>query len=90
MKQLICTICGGEVALEGDMLLCQYCGAKYAAETPAKPEPMKPAFVQSNIDLTDDVAVLLRKCKTDPRNARKYANLVLDIDPDNTEALSYL
>ena len=26
----------------------------------------------------------------DPARARKYANLILDIDPDNPEALKYL
>ena len=46
--------------------------------------------VQSSIALDDDVARLLEKCRTDPRNARKYANLVLDIDPHNREALKYL
>lgn len=74
---------------EGENLLCLYCGAKFAAE-PTKSEFVKPTAVQSNIDLSDDVERLLQKCRTDRKNARKYANLVLDIDPDNTEALSYL
>ena len=30
------------------------------------------------------------KCKEDPVNAKKYANLVLDIDPHNVEALKYV
>ena len=38
----------------------------------------------------DDVAELLRKCRENPARARKYANLILDIDPDNPEALKYL
>ena len=45
--------------------------------------------VQSTIALDDDVKRLLEKCKTDPKNARRYANLILDIDPDNEEALNY-
>ena len=40
--------------------------------------------------MDDDVERLLQKCRTDRRNARKYANLVLDIDPTNQEALKYL
>ena len=46
--------------------------------------------VSSPIALDDDIARLLKKCQTDPSNAQKYANLVLDIDPDNEEALKYL
>ena len=42
------------------------------------------------IGLDDDVAELLRKCRENPARARKYANLILDIDPDNPEALKYL
>ncbi len=38
----------------------------------------------------DDVARLLAKCEAEPARARKYANLVLDIDPDNAQALRYL
>ena len=44
----------------------------------------------SGIALDDDLVRLLAKCKADPKNARKYANLILDIDPDNEEALNYL
>ena len=43
-----------------------------------------------SIGLDDDVAELLRKCRENPARARKYANLILDIDPDNPEALKYL
>jgi DNA-directed RNA polymerase subunit RPC12/RpoP len=46
--------------------------------------------VQSSIALDNDVTRLLEKCRTEPWNARKYANLVLDIDPHNREALKYL
>ena len=46
--------------------------------------------VSSPIALDDDIARLLKKCESDPRNARKYANLILDIDPDNEEALKYI
>ena len=44
----------------------------------------------SSIALEEDIAVLLKKCREDPKNARKYANLVLDIDPGNAEAKKYL
>jgi hypothetical protein len=44
----------------------------------------------STFSLTDDIKMLLQKCRDDPANARRYASLVLDIDPSNEEALHYL
>jgi hypothetical protein len=44
----------------------------------------------SNISLNDDIKSLLNKCKNDPTNARRYASLVLDIDPTNSEARRFL
>jgi hypothetical protein len=44
----------------------------------------------STFSLTDDTKMLLQKCRDDPANARRYASLVLDIDPSNEEALHYL
>ncbi len=44
----------------------------------------------SYIALDDDVQMLLIKCHNDPTQANKYANLILDIDPNNKEAIKYL
>lgn len=44
----------------------------------------------SQISINSDVENLLQKCRIDRKNARKYANLILDIDPDNEEARKYL
>jgi len=44
----------------------------------------------TSIALNEDIRMLLRKCKEDTANARRYANLVLDIDPSNKEANKYL
>jgi len=44
----------------------------------------------STVALDDDVSILLQKCRADPANARRYAGLILDIDPGNAEAREYL
>ena len=44
----------------------------------------------SNVSTKNDVANLLEKCKSEPWNAKRYANLILDIDPSNKEAYKYL
>ena len=85
MKLIKCTQCGGnEFSHEGGYMICKYCNARFVAEKGdycTKP---------SNIALSSDIDALLNKCKLDPRNARRYANLILDIDPDNPDALKYL
>ena len=42
------------------------------------------------IGVDSDIQMLLEKCKQDPANRRRYANLILDIDPTNREAAAYL
>ena len=42
------------------------------------------------VSISEDIKRLLAKCRTDRKNARKYANLILDIDPNNKDALQYL
>jgi len=84
MKVQICERCGGGDFIDRDgYRICQYCNTKFliTSEDVTKKE--------SNIALDDDIKMLLQKCKDDPANARKYANLILDIDPGNTEALKY-
>lgn len=85
MRLIRCTRCGGtqfhETATEME---CHWCRARYFKESP---EAARPASV---VDLSGDVEALLRKCETDPANRARYASLVLDIDPTNVRALSYL
>lgn len=83
MKKLLCEACGAnDLLTKNGYLICNYCGSKYQIETDNKKN--------SEISLDDDIARLLSKCKTDPKNARKYANLILDIDPSNSEAKKYI
>lgn len=84
MKQLICPGCGSqEFKEENGFKICCYCESKFEIEK-------KPSTINTQISLENDVTRLLRKCKDDPANAKKYANLILDIDPCNEDALDYL
>ena len=78
---------------------CDYCDSKFPAtrdersaySAPDKNNALgKHGEIASVIGISDDVERLLKKCETDRKNARRYANLILDIDPDNEEALRYL
>lgn len=79
MKRIICEGCGGDRFKEEDgYRICLFCGARYKLEN------------TTAIFIDDDISRLLKKCKDEPWNARKYANLILDIDPTNEEALKIL
>ena len=85
MNALICSKCGASKwKEEEDYLICLYCETKYLKTQEHR------VTKSSSIALNKDVERLLQKCKTDKINARKYANLVLDIDPTNKEAIKYL
>ena len=85
MKLIQCKQCGsGEFYRNNGYMICKFCNAQYAIEQ------LDLGIKKSTIALNSDIEALLKKCKLDPKNARKYANLILDIDPDNDEALKYL
>lgn len=85
MKKLVCENCGSsDFRSEGNVRICSYCGTRYVLES----SDLGPRT--SNISLDSDIRRLLRKCQDDPENARRYANLVLDLDPGNRQALKYL
>ncbi len=85
MKIIVCKKCGANDFSEHENhRVCNYCRTTYIIEQDEK----KPKKIV--IDVLDDITRLLNKCKDDPKNARKYANLILDIDPCNEQALKYL
>ena len=88
MKALTCKCCGATgVTIANGFVTCEYCDARYLLTAEDY------GFTNSTskgISLDADIERLLMKCRIDPRNARKYANLILDIDPKNKEALMYL
>lgn len=85
MKLIQCKRCGGnEFYHDNGYRVCKFCGAQYVINT----EDV--GIKETTISLNSDIELLLKKCKQDPMNARRYANLVLDIDPSNQEALKYI
>lgn len=85
MKVLKCTNCGShELTDHGNYAICDFCRSHFAYNTqngPASP---------SNIGVASDIDALLQKCQEDPLNRRRYASLILDIDPTNRKAQDYL
>lgn len=85
LEDFKCKNCGASdfQYIEGKYI-CNYCGSVYqsqAADT---------TNTDTTISLGDDVQSLLNKMRDDPANARLYANLILDIDPTNTDIQKYL
>jgi transcription elongation factor Elf1 len=82
MKLLECARCGSKELLEKEgYVVCVYCGSRFQSEDSNHP---------TVIDVYSDIQLLLRKCIEDPENRRRYAGLILDIDPSNSEVMKYL
>ena len=101
MEALICKNCGSNALVrKNDYMVCPYCDSRFAITREERSSglfgsnghhaTLSHSGVNSSITLDDDVVRLLEKCRSNPRKARKYANLILDIDPTNEEALKYL
>lgn len=85
MKPISCSRCGStELTERQGFAICDYCQSRYALEDPNS------LSRSTTIGVTSDVEALLQKCVDDPYNKRRYASLILDIDPTNQEALKYL
>ena len=85
MRAIECGRCGSPELSESDgYFVCIYCRSKFVVERPSS------APKETTIEMQSDVEVLLKKCVDDPLNRRRYASLVLDIDPTNPEASKYL
>lgn len=85
MNIVECECCGAnDLYEENGYLICRYCGTKYVITKDDQPAR------RATIELNKDVAALLQKCVDDPSRAAKYAQLILEIDPNNAEAKKYL
>ena len=85
MKSIVCDRCGGtKWDVEHGYRICKYCGTKFQLTK----EDL--TIKESKVSMNSDIERLLKLCRLEPYNAKKYANLVLDVDPSNQEALKYL
>lgn len=81
MKSFQCEGCGSTDFYDLDgYRICEHCGRKHIITK--EDQRVK----QSTIALNEDVAMLLEKCKTEPERAKKFAQRILEIDPNNAEA----
>ena len=82
METWRCPCCGGDkYAIENNYKICAYCKSKFKIEDLSE---------KTGISINKDIENLLQKCSLYPEKASKYANLILDIDPENKEAQKYL
>jgi uncharacterized Zn finger protein (UPF0148 family) len=85
MNPAECTRCGSNEFYELDgYIICAYCRSKYS------PAVEDVSVKETTIGVHSDIQLLLQKCKEDPANRRRYASLILDLDPTNQEAAAYL
>lgn len=85
MKLLECKRCGSqELAEQSGFIVCLFCQSRYVPEADEVPA------METIIAVASDVQDLLTRCRQEPHNRRRYASLVLDIDPTNAEARHYL
>ncbi len=85
MKVLTCEKCGAnDLYEENGYQICRYCGTKHLITKEDKPAR------QSSIELNEDVKRLLKRWDEDPSKANKYAQMILEIDPNNQRALKQI
>ncbi len=85
MWQFTCENCGAkEYTLEKNNLICSYCHTRY------KIQKGDPFSFGAKIDLVDDINMLVSKCIKEPHNAKRYANIILEMDPYNQFARRYI
>lgn len=85
MKLIECERCGSASLFhDQNYVVCEYCRSRYLRS----PDEVPP--VATTLDLASDIRMLLERCRLEPANVHQFANLILDIDPSNQEALRYL
>lgn len=69
---------------------CIFCRTTYVAGSKAEKNFFKNNASDSSIEIDEDILLLLSKIKKEPWNRNRYANMILDIDSTNEEALEIL
>lgn len=70
--------------MEDRRVICAFCRSQFTTQV----NEYLPQ--ETVVDVLSDIQVLLQKCKADPANSYRYANLILDIDPTNQDVTHYL
>ena len=85
MKRFECSACGAtDLYEEDDYVICRYCGSKFK-------KSIENGFgMESSIELDSDVKRLIEKIEKEPQSTKKYAQLILTIDPHNEYAARVL
>lgn len=83
LSLMTCPHCGSSEFVDvNNIRMCAYCRSNFKEDVSERGG--------TTINVREDVDRLLDKCRKDPRNASRYAELVLDIDPFNKEALTFI
>ena len=69
---------------------CVYCRTTYVANTGTVKNLFNNHVASAVIEIDEDILLLLDKIKVEPWNKTRYANMILDIDSTNEEALKIL
>jgi rubredoxin len=86
---IVCQRCGGTEFYDlNGRRYCKYCRSEIEGGSRSIFEPRHSG--SSTVELNEDIKRLLAKCRKDPVHAKRYASLVLDMDPFNAEARRYL
>lgn len=85
MGQDFCPNCGAnDFNYQNGYKVCKYCNSQFKVEASGISKK------ETKISLKNDIKILLQKCEDEPWNAKKYAGLILDIDPTNKDVIKYL
>ena len=82
MLEIVCKNCGSnDFEQDGRNMTCRFCGSKFILDK--EHDSVK----ETTIALNEDVVQLLHRWRENPAEGDKYAKLILQIDPNNKQAL---
>ena len=91
MKNIECKKCKSvDFEKINNSLRCIYCRTIYIDDTDIEKKFLKNNAPNSTIEIDEDILLLLDKIQREPWNRNRYANMILDIDSTNEEALKIL